>query len=108
MFTFKPAIIEIDNHQIAISPDDQNLVETARKVKVNIAAPCLKNKRKHGCCHACKVEVNGTPLYACKVKPQSGMKVIVRRADLDEERKQAIKTYKQQIKKGETKPCQCG
>ncbi|HDM8223443.1 TPA: (2Fe-2S)-binding protein [Vibrio campbellii] len=108
MFIFKPAIIEIDHHQITLSPDDQNLVEVARKVKVNIAAPCLKNKRRHGCCHVCKVEVDGEPRYACKVKPKSGMKVVVRRPDLDAARKEAVKAYKQQIKTGETTPCQCG
>ncbi|MDK9757088.1 2Fe-2S iron-sulfur cluster binding domain-containing protein [Vibrio sp. D173a] len=108
MFTFTPAIIEIDTHKITLSPEDQNLVEVARKAKVNIAAPCLKNHRKHGCCHACKVEVDGKPRYACKVKPKSGMKVVVRRPDLDTARKEAIKAYKQQIKTGETTPCQCG
>ncbi|HDM8059613.1 2Fe-2S iron-sulfur cluster-binding protein [Vibrio harveyi] len=102
MFTFKPAIIEIDTHKIAISPDDQNLVDIARKVRVNIAAPCLKNRRIKGCCHVCKVEVDGQPRYACKVKPMPGMKVIVRRADLDAARKEAAKTYKQKIKAQES------
>ena len=108
MFTFTLVIIEIDTHKITLSPDDQNLVEVARKAKVNIAAPCLKNHRKHGCCHACKVEVDGKPHYAFKVKPKSGMKVVVCRPDLDTARKEAIKAYKQQIKTGESTPCQCG
>lgn len=36
------------------------------------------------------------------------MKVVVRRPDLDAARKEAVKAYKQQIKTGETTPCQCG
>lgn len=107
MFNLKSSVIEIDNTRILITPDDDNLVEIARKVKINISAPCLKNKRKNGCCKACLVEVNGKEAYACSTRPRSGMIVVVRRDDLDEIRKESIKKFKRQMKSNNSSPCRC-
>ncbi|RSD30856.1 2Fe-2S iron-sulfur cluster-binding protein [Vibrio pectenicida] len=82
------------------APDDNNLVDIARKLKINIPAPCLKNQRKEGCCKACLVLVNGKATYACSTRPKSGIIVVVRRDDLDKIRKDSIKKFKKHVKSG--------
>lgn len=106
MNSFKLASIEIDKQNIIISPDDKNLVEVARKLNINIPAPCLKNKRRDGCCKACLVEINGKKDYACSTKPKANMTVTVRTTELDSIRKESIKEFKKRIKNGTTTPCQ--
>ncbi|GIU15392.1 2Fe-2S iron-sulfur cluster-binding protein [Shewanella sp. MBTL60-007] len=108
MLVFKPALIKIDNREALLTPEDKNLVEMARKVNINIPAPCLKNQRKRGCCRACLVEINGQSAYACSTKPTAGMVVTVRRKDLDEVRKKAIKDFKLQVKPAVNPACYCG
>ncbi|USD42781.1 (2Fe-2S)-binding protein [Vibrio sp. SCSIO 43135] len=107
MFSFKPSVLNVDGKPVLLRPEDSNLVESARRAKVNIPAPCLKNQRKQGCCKACLVEVDGTEAFACSTKPKSNMNVVVRRKDLDEVRKQSIKNFKAKIKAGTATPCQC-
>lgn len=70
------------------------MVDVAAKLKINIPAPCLKNKRKDGCCKACLVEVDGKRSYACTTKPIAGMEVTVRTKELDRIRKESLKELK--------------
>ena len=106
MKSFKLAAIEIDKKNIIISPSDNNLVEVAQKLKINIPAPCLQNKRRDGCCKACLVEIDGQKSYACSTKPKAEMKITVRTPELDKIRKDSIKEFKNRIKNGTTSPCQ--
>ncbi|CAG22123.1 hypothetical protein PBPRB0250 [Photobacterium profundum SS9] len=107
MKLFSLASIKIDNQKSLISLEDKNLVDVAEKLKINIPAPCLKNKRKDGCCKACLVEVDGKRSYACTTKPIAGMKVTVRTKELDRIRKESLKEFKSQVRAGASSPCQC-
>ncbi|ACJ31712.1 Conserved hypothetical protein [Shewanella piezotolerans WP3] len=107
MKLFSLASIKIDNQEILISPEDNNLVEVAAKLKIDIPAPCLKNKRKDGCCKACLIEVDGKQSYACATKPIAGMNVTVRTKELDNIRKESIKEFKNLARTGTSSPCQC-
>lgn len=97
----------IDDKKVLISPQDANLVEVAAKLKINIPAPCLKSKRKKGCCKACLVEVDGKQNYACATKPLAGMKVTVRTRELDSIRKASLKAYRAEVRTGAAAACQC-
>lgn len=107
MFKFKPSLITIDGQSTVIQADEKNLVELASRVGVRIPAPCLKNKRKHGCCKACLVEVDGASTYACSAKPTPNTEVVVDREDLKQIRKASIRDFKQNVKSGKTQACQC-
>ncbi|WP_117233067.1 2Fe-2S iron-sulfur cluster-binding protein [Vibrio maerlii] len=107
MGLFSFSSIEVDGQQTIINAADNNLVEVAQHLKINIPAPCLKNRRRDGCCKACLVEIDGKRDYACSTKPKSGMKVTVRTKELDNIRKTSIKQYKQNIKDGNTDACDC-
>lgn len=107
MFQIKPATLTIDGQTTVIGASEKNLVELASRVGVRIPAPCLKNKRKHGCCKACLVEVGGQQTYACSSKPKSNTEVIVKRRDLDQIRKASLQNFKQQVKSGDTSSCGC-
>lgn len=97
----------VDGQRILISPQDANLVEVAAKLKINIPAPCLKSKRKNGCCKACLVEVDGKQTYACTTKPLANMNVTVRTRELDSIRKASLKAYRAEVRTGAAAACQC-
>lgn len=107
MFTFKPSIMSIDGQTTVIQANETNLVELASRVGIRIPAPCLKNKRKHGCCKACLVEVDGAQTYACSSKPKPNSEVIVEREDLKQIRKDSIRDFKHNVRLGTTQACQC-
>lgn len=84
----------IDGHQVAIREEDANIVQVADRAGIKILAPCYRAKRKRGCCKACVVEIDGQQHYACATRPQDGMDMVIRRADLDALRKERLKAYR--------------
>ena len=105
MLNFSIQTLTIDKQTIAISPNDNNLVETAKRIDVAIPAPCLKNGRRDGCCKACLVQIDDEQSYACSTKPKAGMNITVRTPDLDKMRKEAIKLHKRRLKSGAIQRC---
>ena len=99
--------ITIDNKEIEIFPEDKNIVDVADRAKIGIPAPCYRNNRENGCCNACVIEVNGKNEYACITKPKDGMEIIFKRDDLNQLRKERLKTYKENMKKGIKGDCNC-
>ncbi len=107
MFQIKPATLIIDGQTTVIGALEKNLVELASRVGIRIPAPCLKNKRKHGCCKACLIEVDGKQTYACSSQPKSKSEVVVKRSDLEQIRKASLQNFKQQVKSSDTSSCGC-
>lgn len=100
-----PATITIDGKTVDVQPEDQNIVDVARRAKIAIPAPCYLAGRKKGCCKACVVEIEGQQRYACTTKPGEGMEVITDRQDLKELRKERLLKYNEQVKSGNFTPC---
>ncbi|TKG97239.1 2Fe-2S iron-sulfur cluster binding domain-containing protein [Puteibacter caeruleilacunae] len=98
--------ITIDGKEVLVSDSSNNIVDIAKSAGITIPAPCYLNKRKHGCCSACVVEINGKQHYACGTKPLAGMEVVVKRDDLVALRKERLLKYKDSIDRGV--PLKCG
>lgn len=109
------ATITIDGQVVPLSPEDENIVITAKRAGIGIPAPCFLAKRKGGCCKGCGIEVDGKREYACALKATPGMNVVVNRNDLKEERKKNLMKYKENLTAGvkakceleETEPSSC-
>jgi len=99
--------ITIDGKQMAIKESAKNIVDIAGDNGITIIAPCYRNKRKHGCCNACLIEVNGEKKYACTTKPADEMEIVYNREDLVEERAKKLDEYVKNIKSGVKNSC-CG
>ncbi len=93
-----PNSIVIDGKTVDVSPEDNNIVDVAKRAKISIPAPCYLNGRKKGCCKACVVEIEGEQKYACATRPTEGMEIVLDRPDLKELRKERVKEYGQMIK----------
>jgi len=94
--------IKIDEKEILVSDPTKNIVEIGDDNGISITAPCFRNNRKHGCCKACVIEVNGVQKYACGLKPVDGMEIIYDRKDLAAIRKERLEKYAQAIKNNDT------
>lgn len=90
--------ITMDGKSVEIFEDDKNIVDVATRAGVRIAAPCYRADRKHGCCKACVVEVDGKQEYACATKPTEGANVVVDRDDLTQLRKKRLKAFSENRK----------
>lgn len=99
--------IKIDAKEILVKDANKNIVEVAAENGITITAPCFRNKRKHGCCGACVVEIGGVQKYACGTKPQDGMNIIYDREDLANLRKERLNKYAQAIKSGDANSNKC-
>jgi len=90
--------IKIDGKEMIVTDPNKNIVEIGDDNGVKISAPCFRSKKKHGCCNACVVEVDGIQKYACGTKPHDGMNIIYNREDLEGLRKERLDQYAQAIK----------
>lgn len=90
--------IKIDEKEITVSDPNKNIVEIGDENGISITAPCFRNRKKHGCCSACVVEVDGEQKYACATKPQDGMSIVYNREDLAKLRRDRLKKYTDAIK----------
>ncbi len=97
--------ITIDGQVVEITSTDRNLVDVADRVRIAIPAACYRAKQSKGCCHACVVEIDGEQKFACATVPESGMNIVVDRADLKALRKERLMEYREGIKNGN--PCKC-
>jgi predicted molibdopterin-dependent oxidoreductase YjgC len=100
--------IKIDEKEIVVTDPSKNIVEIGDENGITITAPCFRNKKKHGCCNACIIEVDGIQKYACGTKPQDGMNIIYNREDLASIRKEKMEKYAQGIKNNDTSSNKCG
>lgn len=100
--------IKIDGKEIVVKDPNKTLVDIGDENGVTILAPCHRNKKKHGCCNVCVVEIDGKQEYACNKKPQDGMDIIYNREDLDTLRKERLAKYTDAIKSGDTSSNSCG
>jgi NADH dehydrogenase/NADH:ubiquinone oxidoreductase subunit G len=89
--------ITLDNGQVAISPEDKNIIDVADRVGIGIPAPCYRDNGKGGCCKSCVVEIDGEKVYACGTKPQDGMNIIVKREDLELIGKERALAYREEV-----------
>lgn len=97
--------ITIDKQEIEVTNPELNLIEIAKQNDIAIPSPCYNHNQKFGCCNACAIEIDGEIKYACCTKPVEGMKIIFKRDDLAELRKQRMLEYKKNIKKNVKMPC---
>ncbi len=95
-------IIKIDGKEIIVKDEEKNIVQIAEENGIIITAPCFRNKKKHGCCNACVIEVDSVQKYAYGTKPQDGMNIIYDRKDLDKLRKERLNEYVETIKSGKS------
>jgi predicted molibdopterin-dependent oxidoreductase YjgC len=100
--------IKIDEKEILVKDTNKNIVEIAEENGITITAPCFRNKKKHGCCNACVIEVDGVQKYACGTKPQDGMNITYNREDLATLRKERLEKYAQSVKSGDASSNKCG
>ena len=100
-------IIKIDEKEILVSDANKNIVEIGDENGITIIAPCFRNKRKHGCCNACVIEIDGIQNYACGIKPQDGMNIVYNRDDLANIRKERLEKYAQALKNNDTSKNTC-
>jgi predicted molibdopterin-dependent oxidoreductase YjgC len=99
--------ITIDGQVIEIAIADKNLVDVADRAKIALPAACYRAKQSKGCCHACVVEIDGEQKFACSTVPESGMAVVVDRADLKALRKERLMEYREGIRSGNPCKCEC-
>lgn len=99
--------IKIDQKEIVVTDPNKNIVEIAEANGITITAPCFRNKKKHGCCNACVVEIDGIQNYACATKPQDGMNITYNREDLTDIRKVRLEKYAEGIKNNGNNECGC-
>jgi predicted molibdopterin-dependent oxidoreductase YjgC len=97
--------VTIDGQVIDVTPLDKNIVDVARRAKIEIPAPCYRSQRRDGCCSACIIDVDGEHKFACSTVPEHGMDIVVNRADLKAIRKQRLLEYKEGIENGN--PIEC-
>lgn len=100
--------IKIDEKEIVVSDPNKNIVEIGDENGISITAPCFRSKKRHGCCKACVVEVDGKQQYACGMKPQDGMNIVYNREDLASIRKERLQSYADAIKNNDLSRNQCG
>ncbi len=100
-------IIKIDEKEILVSNPNKNIVEIGDENGITITAPCFRSKKKHGCCNACVIEIDGIQKYACGTKPQDGMNIIYNRDDLANIRKERLEKYAQAAKNNDTSNNTC-
>lgn len=97
--------VTIDGVVVSISPEDKNIVETAKRAGIGIPAPCYFANRKKGCCSACVVDVDGEQQFACGIKAQAGMNITVQRDDLNALRKERLQKYREGVESGNFCAC---
>lgn len=100
--------IKIDGKEMTVSDVNKNIVEIGEENGLTILAPCFRNKKKHGCCNACVIEVDGQQKFACGTKPHDGMNIVYNRPDLDSIRKEKLAKYTEAIKNNDTSSNRCG
>lgn len=101
--------IKIDGQEIHVTDPEKNIVEIGDDNMITMLAPCVRNKRKHGCCKACVIEANGKQTYACATQPEEGMDIIYDRSDLAAIRQERLNQYMKNTKTSQSSdtPC-CG
>ncbi|MCT4618259.1 MAG: 2Fe-2S iron-sulfur cluster-binding protein [Marinisporobacter sp.] len=99
--------IKIDGKEIMVTDPNKNIVEIGEENGITITAPCFRNKKKHGCCNACVIEIDGVQKYACGTKPQDGINITYNREDLTAIRKERLEKYAQAIQSGDTSSNKC-
>lgn len=60
--------IKIDGKEMIVTDPSKNIVEIGDENGVKITAPCLRSKKKFGCCNACVIEVDGVQKYVQAIK----------------------------------------
>jgi NADH dehydrogenase/NADH:ubiquinone oxidoreductase subunit G len=100
-------VITIDDKKIEVSDTNKNIVEIADESGIHIPALCFRQEKRSGCCKGCAVMINGELNYACGVKPQNDMNIIVSTNDLEDLRKRNIRKYLNAIEQGDTSSCGC-
>jgi len=99
--------IRIDGQVIEITQADKNIVDVADRAKIGIPAACYRAQQSKGCCGACVVDIDGEQKYACATAAEDGMDVVVDRADLKVIRQKRLMEYKEGIKSGNPRECDC-
>lgn len=89
--------LKIDEEEITLSTKDKTLVDTIRRAKKSITAPCYKTMRKFGTCESCLVYINGEKMLACGNAPSSNIDVILNDQQLIEERKNKVRAFKKHV-----------
>ncbi len=96
--------LKLDNLRLKIDKS-RNIVELAANNGIGIPAPCLKGKRKGGCCKGCLIEVNGEKAYACNTQPIANLDIKFNRIDLNQERNNNLTNYRKQLQTNTTTSC---
>ncbi len=99
--------IKIDEKEIMVNDSNKNIVDIAADNGITILAPCYRNKKKHGCCNACMIEIDNEINYACGTKPKDGMEIIYDRPDLDVKRKEQLEKYVEAIRSNDISQNSC-
>ncbi|NME68843.1 2Fe-2S iron-sulfur cluster-binding protein [Flammeovirga aprica] len=87
----------IDEEKVDISDKDKTLVDTIRRCKKSITAPCYKTMRKFGTCNSCLVEIDGEKKLACGNSPEPNQCITLNRNDLTQERKKKVVAFKKHV-----------
>lgn len=92
--------ITIDNRTIKLTLEDINIVDTAKRNGITIPAPCYEVNKVGGCCKSCVIEIDGDERFGCSTHPEDGMRIVVDRDDLNNQREKWLKKYDQNLNKG--------
>ncbi len=69
----------IEGIKTEILPGENNLVELADRLNIQINAPCYRTQNSSQCCNKCLVKVDGVLENACISKPFHGTSVLINR-----------------------------